>query len=599
MEGVIYSNLVDYSLRPANAVPARTPLFNYTPVGIEVIHCQRVRVAFNRIYNLPGSGILTGLATQVLPNFATDIELVENTIVDCGILGAPYPAMALGAVNGLKVFGGTVVRPKSGGVSIVGATNANVTDVSVNNVVVSDGWGDAFVSYYSKNIDFNNCKGYRMKTSSDDPSSGNGLKLGVNNTARAINISVNGGEFIGNQQRDVTVSSNNSNPSTVFTGTKAVKWTIDETITVGSVTTVNILAKTRNIIGRRSPAAGLPIHGNWVAGEKIELSSSNYSGITCITAGTMGTLVGVTGTGVSGSGELTVNDATYLLEDNFILIAGAPGTYRVISISGNVLTIAGNLSADVTGAAVTFSPAVFDNYGSTLTRENQVNKFITPSQTTDPTTLISSFDLWYNASLGGIKISRNNDPNFNLLLYTKGNNTVWVNSKDGGSYYGEDRLDLSDKYIRLTSASTTNITPGFTNEFRELAITSAFTQLLGIGPNITGVKKYFKNTGTAAYTITLTAGVTIDGLSTGLVLYPGQEIGIMTTAQNVWISFGFNNAPVIDTSSTVFTKSTLNTKYPLALIGFKVIQDATGKIYTKEDNSSTGNWNVATGALLT
>ena len=58
---------------------------------------------------------------------------------------------------------------------------------------------------------------------------------------------------------------------------------------------------------------------------------------------------------------------------------------------------------------------------------------------------------------------------------------------------------------------------------------------------------------------------------------------------------------IIDATTTVYTKSTLNTQYPDARIGTRVVQDAAsggGKTYLKKDNSTTGNWSVFSTAQL-
>lgn len=57
--------------------------------------------------------------------------------------------------------------------------------------------------------------------------------------------------------------------------------------------------------------------------------------------------------------------------------------------------------------------------------------------------------------------------------------------------------------------------------------------------------------------------------------------------------------PIINTTSTPFTKSTLNTAYPNAKIGQIVVQDAAGFTYIKKDDSATGNWSVFATTELT
>jgi hypothetical protein len=48
-----------------------------------------------------------------------------------------------------------------------------------------------------------------------------------------------------------------------------------------------------------------------------------------------------------------------------------------------------------------------------------------------------------------------------------------------------------------------------------------------------------------------------------------------------------------------YTKSTINTAYPNAKKGFRVIADIVNTTYIKKDNSSTGNWSTFSTSALT
>lgn len=109
-----------------------------------------------------------------------------------------------------------------------------------------------------------------------------------------------------------------------------------------------------------------PTFGTWEAGEKIYFASpaaGGKIGSICTTRGTMGTLSGVTGSGSSGSPTLTVNSATDLRIGQHITVTGA-GTHRIINIVGTTVTLATNLAATVSGVAVSFSAAVFKDFGA-------------------------------------------------------------------------------------------------------------------------------------------------------------------------------------------------------------------------------------------
>lgn len=70
-------------------------------------------------------------------------------------------------------------------------------------------------------------------------------------------------------------------------------------------------------------------------------------------------------------------------------------------------------------------------------------------------------------------------------------------------------------------------------------------------------------------------------------------------SESIWNGTVWIDKNVIDTTSTVYTKATLNTMYPNAKRGLIVIQDAISKIYIKKDSSVVGNWTtITTGGQL-
>jgi parallel beta-helix repeat protein len=109
-----------------------------------------------------------------------------------------------------------------------------------------------------------------------------------------------------------------------------------------------------------------PTHGTWELGEKIYYRSpaaAGKIGTICTTRGTNGTLAAVTGSGTTGTPTLTVNSAVDLRIGQHITVAGA-GSHRIINIVGVVVTLATNLSATVSGVAVSYSAAVFKDFGA-------------------------------------------------------------------------------------------------------------------------------------------------------------------------------------------------------------------------------------------
>ena len=81
----------------------------------------------------------------------------------------------------------------------------------------------------------------------------------------------------------------------------------------------------------------------------------------CITAGTGETLAGVTGAITTGTPDLVVNDASDLDRGDFITIVGVTGSFRITKIVTTAVTLDANADATVSGAAVAFSAAVFND----------------------------------------------------------------------------------------------------------------------------------------------------------------------------------------------------------------------------------------------
>jgi parallel beta-helix repeat protein len=110
---------------------------------------------------------------------------------------------------------------------------------------------------------------------------------------------------------------------------------------------------------------GTPTAGSWLNGEKLYFptpAAGVYIGTVCTTSGTAGTLVGVTGTGTSGTPTLTVNSASDLAVGMYITVDAA--NYRIKTISGTTVTLWSNLSTSPSSAAVSYTTPVFKNFGA-------------------------------------------------------------------------------------------------------------------------------------------------------------------------------------------------------------------------------------------
>lgn len=111
---------------------------------------------------------------------------------------------------------------------------------------------------------------------------------------------------------------------------------------------------------------GIPTLGTYNVGHDVRNTAptaTGYRGWICVTAGTAGTLSGVTGSITSGTPTLTVNVIGTLLVGQYISIAGVTGIFRILSISGTTVTLSANAGATVSGAAVSYSNPVFKGYG--------------------------------------------------------------------------------------------------------------------------------------------------------------------------------------------------------------------------------------------
>lgn len=111
----------------------------------------------------------------------------------------------------------------------------------------------------------------------------------------------------------------------------------------------------------------VPVARTWAVGDTVLLynsaSGGNY-GHYCTTAGTMGTLTGVTASTTNGSPVITVDVATNLREGHWITVAGTIAKAQIISISGTSITVSANATGDTTGAAVAFVAATFKAFGT-------------------------------------------------------------------------------------------------------------------------------------------------------------------------------------------------------------------------------------------
>jgi hypothetical protein len=120
---------------------------------------------------------------------------------------------------------------------------------------------------------------------------------------------------------------------------------------------------------RTSYQTAIPTTGTWTLGDLVYNSapaSSEDSGWTCTQSGTLGTLVGVTGSVTINEDVLTVNTVAGLTYGMYIDIVGVTGTKQIISIDETNLTLILSSVSDATvaTAAVSYSAPVFKSVGT-------------------------------------------------------------------------------------------------------------------------------------------------------------------------------------------------------------------------------------------
>jgi hypothetical protein len=98
--------------------------------------------------------------------------------------------------------------------------------------------------------------------------------------------------------------------------------------------------------------------------------------VVCATAGTCGTLAGVTANTTNGSNVITVNDATNLRMGHRIAVSGSGvASARIDGIAGTTITLGSVMTATLMGAAVAFVAPTWTNgpyIGDVLTGSQQI-----------------------------------------------------------------------------------------------------------------------------------------------------------------------------------------------------------------------------------
>ena len=272
-----------------------------------------------------------------------------------------------------------------------GGTSINRVRV-VNNIIRikqgSDGIG-IFTQNYNNNLvtDFNNfvVKGNIIELGGPAGTCQGIAIAGGSKESPAQNIVISDNIITGNAERHIALVGTGAGNNTGFFNENVM---IANNICDGSVTdsrgkifgsaqTASAIFSANNMTGTHSgqyfanSGASPLTEVTYVRGMRIDdtdPTAGGYLGKVCVQSGTTGTLVGVTGAINNGSDQLTVSSVANIQVGHYLSVVGSglPAIARVVSISGLVLTMSANATANVAGAAVTRTAPTFKEYGEIL-----------------------------------------------------------------------------------------------------------------------------------------------------------------------------------------------------------------------------------------
>lgn len=319
---------------------------------------------------------------------------------------------------------------------------------------------------------------------------------------------------------------------------------------------------------------------------EIILALPSNSSIATITGGNIGQIV----TLYNGGNNVTITNSSTLILKGFIDV--------VIPFRGSV-TIRRR------------SSGVWKEIARAMAEET----VLTPQLVSDLNAVTRTFAFWYSTvgaanspvagSAQGIQFAAQNDPNFKMELIMTGTPSLFVRSSNTGVWGPTYRMEYKGIYNVRTGGT---YFPNFQNEIIEVTADNTDISLSQDVTTISGVVKIFKNSSNTVLTVTPNTSVTINGNTGGAgqqTIPVGGRLEIVASAANTWRIVTLTAASttaIVDTTTTGYTKATLNTAYPNAKIGQMVIADLIttgGLMYTKKDNSSTGNWVISPISTLT
>jgi hypothetical protein len=353
---VCNDNLVDYSLRPANAAAEWQDQGNVGTFGIEFTAAQTVTCIGNVIKNVPGSGIFAvyaSSASSLTINRLKGGVFSGNIIENCGDTTVPqsFPAaISVGNGENIDIIGNSIINDKSSGIGVTGTANRWSTNINI--------YGNSVVNSKNYGIWLWFVKGFSVKANYVNGMSSHGIMIG--NGVTAINGDVQNNYSLNNNGYGIYIGSENNRGVNVINNT-VIGNKLDGVAYFGGR---GYMGRVYNNIGQ-SMFHSLPGGGAWEVGDFIPTGSPSYEGKRCVSSGSIGTIFNMKAATIKDSNLVVTNDSTSITEGDYINIAGSTLKYKIMRVRGFNITLYQNADTTLTNADVQFATPVFINQAVT------------------------------------------------------------------------------------------------------------------------------------------------------------------------------------------------------------------------------------------
>jgi hypothetical protein len=353
---VCNDNIVDYSLRPANAAAEWQDQGNVGTFGIEFTAAYHITCIGNVIKNIPGSGIFgvyASSASSLDINRLVGGVVADNQIINCGDTTTPFSfpaAISFGNVEHLDIHDNVILNCKSSGIGVTGTPAHFSTDINIHHNHIANG-----ISY---GIWLNYVKGVTVDNNYVNGMTKDGIVVG--NGAVVIDGRVTNNSCYNNDGFGIRIGSeNNLNVTTINNQCFGNL--------LGSVSYLGghgIMGKVYNNEGQ-SMFQLRPGGGTFESGDFMPLGSRGYLGIRCDSSGTAGTIFNMKAATIKDSNWIITNDSLSITSGNYITIAGSALRYKIMRVKGFRITLYQNADTTLTNADVQFARPTFYNVGVT------------------------------------------------------------------------------------------------------------------------------------------------------------------------------------------------------------------------------------------